>query len=513
MIFYFTIQSLLVFDALQHSNLIEYFEYVCFIFFFLFFINAASEYTKEKRKSKNSYIIKLNSALVIVALGFTNPNQTAYSQAFCNNPLGNISLNTSWQYFYHTCLGYVTFQANAGCTYEFTYCNSVAPSSYYSADPYLTVSTQPTSGGLTQNDDWCGLGSRLTWTATTSGTYYLNLGNCCSSQCGCGQNRNLGYRSTNCVSTVNNPTSIAASVNPLCSGNSTNLVANGAQGTVHWYTGGCGVTPIGTGNPLLVSPTTTTTYWARNFNGGQFSSGCATVNITVNPSLPTAGPVSGPNVIIAGSTYTYSIPPVPGASYLWSYTQSLTGVLWVNIPGSNSPSITHTWPQTTTDGAIRVKVISPFNCNEQTIVYPIITDGALPVELLYFKGTEFLGSNYLEWATATEHNSSHFIVEKSEDGYVWKEIGQQWAAINSTQEIHYDLIDNNVYPIINYYRLKQFDIDGENKKYGPIAINNIKDIKPIDRYINILGQIINPDSPGMIIIVYQDGTTERIIKY
>jgi len=451
--------------------------------------------------------------LLIVALGFTNPNQTTYSQAFCNNPLGTISLNTSWQYFYHTCLGYVTFQATAGCTYEFTYCNSFAPSAYYSADPYLTVSTQPTAGGLAQNDDWCGLGSYLSWTATTTGTYYLNLGNCCSSSCGCGQNRNLGYRSTNCVATVNNPTSITPSVNPLCSGTSTNLFANGAQGTVYWYTGGCGVTLIGTGNPRLVSPATTTTYWAKNFSGGQFSSGCASVTITVNPSLPTAGPVSGTNVIIAGSTYTYSIPPVPGASYLWSYTQSLTGVLWVNIPGSNSPSITHTWPQTTTDGAIRVKVISPFNCNEQTIVYPIITNGALPVELLYFEGTKFPKSNYLEWATATEHNSSHFIVEKSEDGYIWKEIDQQWAAINSTQEIHYDLMDNNVYSIINYYRLKQFDIDGENKEYGPIAINNIKDIKPIDRYINILGQTINPDSPGMIIIVYQDGTTERIIKY
>lgn len=451
--------------------------------------------------------------LLIVALGFINPNQTAYSQAFCNNPMGNISLNTSWQYFYHTCLGYVTFQATAGCTYEFTYCNSFAPSAYYSADPYLTISTQPTAGGLAQNDDWCGLGTYLTWTAATTGTYYLNLGNCCSSQCGCGQNRNLGYRSTNCVAVVNNPTSITPSVNPLCVGNSTNLVANGAQGTVHWYTGGCGVTLIGTGNSRLVSPTTTTTYWARNFSGGQFSSGCATITITVNPSLPPAGPVSGNNVIIAGTSSTYSIPPLPGATYQWAYTQSMTGVLWVNIPGSNSPSITHTWPQTTTNGAIRVTVTNPSNCNNQTLVYLIMTNGALPVELLYFEGTKFPKSNYLEWATATEHNSSHFIVEKSEDGYVWKGIGQQWAAMNSTQEILYNLTDNNVYPVINYYRLKQFDIDGENKEYGPIAIDNTKDIKPIDRYINILGQTINPDSPGMIIIVYQDGTTERIIKY
>lgn len=439
-------------------------------------------------------------------------NQTTYAQAYCNNPMGNISLTTSWQYFYHTCLGYVTFQATAGCTYEFTYCNSFAPSAYYSADPYLTVSTQPTSGGLAQNDDWCGLGTYLSWTATTTGTYYLNLGNCCSSSCGCGQNRNMGYRSTNCVAVVNNPTSITPSVSPLCRGTSTNLVANGAQGTVHWYTGGCGVTLIGTGNSLLVSPPTTTTYWARNFSGGQFSTGCAAITITVNPSLGPAGPVTGPNVIIAGSTYTYSIPPVLGATYLWSYTQSLTGVLWVNLPNSNTPSIIHTWPQTTTDGAIRVKTISPWNCNEQTIVYPIITNGALPVELLYFEGNTYGTINYLEWATASEHNSSHFVVEKSEDGYNWKQIGQLPSAINSTQELHYDLTDNDVSPIYNYYRLMQYDIDGAFKQYGPIAINNKQNSYKIIKRINLLGQLVDENATGIIIEIYEDGSIRKTIR-
>jgi hypothetical protein len=456
--------------------------------------------------------VLFNLVLFIALLGFNSPNQTVHAQAYCNNPMGSISLTTSWQYFYHTCLGYVTFQATAGCTYEFTYCNSFAPSAYYSADPYLTISTQPTAGGLAQNDDWCGLGTYLTWTATTTGTYYLNLGNCCSSSCGCGQNRNMGYRSTNCVATVNNPTSITPSSNPLCRGNSTNLVANGAQGTVYWYSGGCGVTQIGTGNSLLVSPNTTTTYWARNFSGGQFSSGCATITITVNPSLGTAGPVSGNNVIIAGTSSTYSIPPIAGATYQWAYTQSMTGVLWVNIPGSNSPSITYTWPQTTTDGAIRVTVTNSFNCNTQTLVYLIMTNGALPVELLYFEGTKFPKSNYLEWATATEHNSSHFIVEKSEDGNTWTSIGQQWAAINSIQEIHYDLIDDNVYPVINYYRLKQFDIDGENKEYGPIALDNREKIKKIVKVINLLGQEVDENETGFVIEIYEDGTLKRTIK-
>jgi hypothetical protein len=314
------------------------------------------------------------------------------------------------------------------------------------------------------------------------------------------------------VAVVNNPTSITASVNPLCNGNSTNLVANGAQGIVYWYTGGCGVTLIGTGNSRLVSPTTTTTYWARNFSGGQFSTGCAAITITVNPSLPTAGPVSGPNTIIAGSTYTYSIPPVLGASYLWSYTQSMTGVLWVNIPGSNSPSISHTWPQTTTDGAIRVTVTNASNCNTQTLIYLIITNGALPVELLYFEGNTYDKINYLEWATATEHNSSHFVVEKSMDGWEWQSIGQLDAAINSTQELQYNLTDDYIMPVLNYYRLRQFDTDGANKEYGPIAIDNRQRIKQVVRTINLLGQLVDENATGVIIEIYEDGSIRKTIR-
>ena len=79
-----------------------------------------------------------------------------------------------------------------------------------------------------------------------------------------------------------NPTSISASANPICSGTSTQLTANGALGTVYWYTGSCGGTFVGTGNSINVSPGTTTTYYARNKNSGLFSNGCASTTITVN---------------------------------------------------------------------------------------------------------------------------------------------------------------------------------------------------------------------------------------
>ncbi len=91
-----------------------------------------------------------------------------------------------------------------------------------------------------------------------------------------------------------NPTGASASVSPICSGFSTQLTATGAVGTVYWYTGSCGGTQVGTGNPLTVSPTSTTTYYARNYNNSQFSAGCASVTVTVSsPSfVPTARTVA-----------------------------------------------------------------------------------------------------------------------------------------------------------------------------------------------------------------------------
>ena len=80
-----------------------------------------------------------------------------------------------------------------------------------------------------------------------------------------------------------NPTSITTTETTICNGSSTTLTANNTQGTVYWYTGGCGTTEIGTGNSITVSPNITTIYYARNYENGQFSASCASVEITVNP--------------------------------------------------------------------------------------------------------------------------------------------------------------------------------------------------------------------------------------
>src|SRR5574343_421733 len=94
----------------------------------------------------------------------------------------------------------------------------------------------------------------------------------------------------------------------------------------------------------------------------------------------------------------------------------------------------------------------------------------LPVELTSFNAVceEGKGVN-ITWITASEHNSSHFDALKSEDGDSWRIIATVAAAGNSTNTINYGIIDAEKAAGISYYKLMQYDIDGQLKEYGPIS--------------------------------------------
>lgn len=99
------------------------------------------------------------------------------------------------------------------------------------------------------------------------------------------------------------PASISISANPICYGDSTQLTATGAEGTVYWYTSVCGGTLVTTGNPIIVKPSASTTYYAMNYNNAKYSNGCASITVTVNP-LPEP-PVADVNAnIYAGTIFT-----------------------------------------------------------------------------------------------------------------------------------------------------------------------------------------------------------------
>jgi hypothetical protein len=82
------------------------------------------------------------------------------------------------------------------------------------------------------------------------------------------------------------------------------------------------------------------------------------------------------------------------------------------------------------------------------------------------------------WATASEHNSANFTVEKSRDGINWSVLATVAAAGNSTQMINYSVDDNTAAAGTNYYRLTQTDVDGASETFN-IASANCGDHAPL----------------------------------
>ena len=103
---------------------------------------------------------------------------------------------------------------------------------------------------------------------------------------------------------------------------------------------------------------------------------------------------------------------------------------------------------------------------------PLLSFSApLPVELCAFSGRWVSGAAELSWATASEKNSSHFVVERStgqEAGF--KAVGQVKSVGNSSRAQTYKLRDDEAAAqgvAILYYRLRQVDVDGK-ESFSPV---------------------------------------------
>src|SRR5690554_4590684 len=95
----------------------------------------------------------------------------------------------------------------------------------------------------------------------------------------------------------------------------------------------------------------------------------------------------------------------------------------------------------------------------------------LPVTLTSFE-VDCSGDNKqinIRWSTSSESNSSHFVVEKSRDMAQWSTVSQVPAAGNSTHHIDYSELDENPWSGIVYYRLRQFDFNGDAEVFNAIS--------------------------------------------
>lgn len=126
--------------------------------------------------------------------------------------------------------------------------------------------------------------------------------------------------------------------------------------------------------------------------------------------------------------------------------------------------------------------LEPEKVNGCAFALTLQLDGtALPVTWLYFKVNQSGEDAFLQWATVTEDNTKHFVIERSTDGISFIDVGTVNAAGTSIQTQNYSFTDKNVTQLqssVLYYRLKQVDADG-NYSYSKVEKINIQAKAPV----------------------------------
>lgn len=214
-----------------------------------------------------------------------------------------------------------------------------------------------------------------------------------------------------------------------------------------------------------------------NVDAGLFE--YATITGTLfNDNDGTSGTVIAPNTT-DDIIVTYCDDP-PGCTSTTDVTYTVT------TDGNGDYTIDNVIP-----GVITAINASSFNTFEESSVVNsqsldahsggAITDQnfALPVSMLYFNASKFKNSSLLEWATAKEVNNEYFEIEHSINGLSFGYIGRVEGMGTTYKTTEYTFMHSQPEVGVNYYRLKQYDIDGRYD-YSEVRAVTFESVNSLD---------------------------------
>jgi hypothetical protein len=179
--------------------------------------------------------------------------------------------------------------------------------------------------------------------------------------------------------------------------------------------------------------------------------------VTVNAEIAASGSVD--KIIISGNG-----------------TATLGGTSILNITTTNSYQIMagDEFPILTATNSGTFATENLPNCCAWAVEYvpelKITALTALPVELISFRGNLQDENILLSWKTASELNNSGFEIERSLEGENWKMIGFIPSNLTTNNISFYHFRDTSPAFGINYYRLRQIDLDGAFEYSNTIAL-------------------------------------------
>lgn len=277
------------------------------------------------------------------------------------------------------------------------------------------------------------------------------------------------------IETIPTPSVTISGTNSICSGASTTLTATGAQ-TYSWNNG--------VSNGVSFVPTATTSYTVTGTNVGMVN-GVGTTNTCSSTQSTTVTVKPTPNIptLSADTTLCY------GEFAVLLATSNIGTIQWYDaLSGGNllGTGTSYTTNPLLTNASFFAQS-EALGCVSLRSQVDITIDGCiLPIQLRSFTGENEGNTNTLYWVTDSEHNSSHFDVERSKNGIDFNYIG----SIIADQNNPYMYVDETPYIGTNYYRLKMVDLDFTYDFSNIIAI----DVEPLSNdfrvYPNPFGDII-----------------------
>lgn len=139
-----------------------------------------------------------------------------------------------------------------------------------------------------------------------------------------------------------------------------------------------------------------------------------------------------------------------------------------------------------------------------------LESGTLPITLLNLKGQLQDNNVLLQWQTATEQNSNHFTVQRSQDGIHFSDVGSVKAAGNSSTIKSYNYTDPAVVKLglrKLFYRVQEVDNDEKKQLSNIVSLDITNANSKFIAYPNPAKNMIELELP------YALSQTAQIVLY
>ena len=244
-------------------------------------------------------------------------------------------------------------------------------------------------------------------------------------------------------------------------------------------------------------------------------------NYTINPATQTTYPA----YYVSRKEYWIIDQKSPGSCNLTFTYGSLSGVTnpsairITHWGGSNWNDIGGTSSGSNTGGTVTVTAVNTFS----PFTLAALSSAPLPIRVNLFSAQKINSSVKIKWNVQQDQNTSYYVIERSADA-------RDWTTLSTTQatggagNFDYYTTDNSPAKAMNYYRMKEVDIDGRSQYSDVRAISFSNDAmisinpNPANDYINI--NLVKTNNNPVTIqlcdvsgkMISQQNTTEGLVR-